>query len=71
MESFDPVRGDVRVTERERECEEGSGEVRTAVEMLPADWEEVMGAGGDVSHRCSDRQGEDRSSVSFLGRAFS
>lgn len=67
MESFDPVRGDGK----RRECEEGSGEVRSVVEMLLADWEEVMGTRGDVSHRCSNRQGEDGSSISFLRRAFS
>lgn len=45
--------------------------MRSAVEMLPADGEEVMGEGGDVSHHCSNGQGEDGSSVSSSERAFS
>lgn len=43
----------------------------SAVEVLPVDREEVMGVGGDASHHRSNRQGEDRSSLSFSGRAFS
>lgn len=41
MESFDPVSRDGK----RRERKEGSGEVRSAVEMLLADGEEVMDAG--------------------------
>lgn len=45
IESFHPVNRDRRVMERE-ESKEGSGEVRSTVEMLLADWEEVMNTEG-------------------------
>lgn len=40
---------------RRRRCEEGSGEVRSTVEMLLADWEEVAGAGGRTGAQSPSR----------------
>lgn len=56
---------------RRRRCEEESGDVRSTIEMLLADGEEVVGAGRREMFPTAAQigRGKDGSSVSFLGRA--
>lgn len=56
---------------KRNECKERRGEEGNTIKMVLTDEEEVRDVAGDVSQGCSNRQGEDRSSGSFWGRAFS
>lgn len=57
--------------EKRNERKERRGEEENTIKMVLTDGEEVRDVSGDVSQGCSNRQGEDRSSGSLSGRAFS